>query len=107
MSTKIWKTTANGNLATTGNWTGGTPVSGDDVYFPAGTPAITTGYTSLNNATLSGSLGKVIFQEGYANTQGDASNNVQFTCTRFDYNASGIGYFDLEASTCSPTIYGT
>ncbi len=107
MATKIWKTTADGNLGTTGNWTGGTPVSGDDVIFPAGTPSVTAGLTSLNTATLSGSLASVIFEEGYAGTVGTATTNMQFTCTRLDFNGSGVTYLDLQASSCSPTIYNT
>lgn len=107
MATKIWLSTSNGNLGTTGNWTGGTPVSGDDVIFPAGTPAVTAGLTSLNTATLSGALGKVVFEEGYTGAVGTTSANMQFTCTRFDFKGSGVAYIDLQASAIAPQIFGT
>jgi hypothetical protein len=110
MATKIWKTAAAGNtgsLATSGNYIGGSPAAGDNLYFPAGSANVTAGYTALNTSTLSGGLANVIFQEGYAGTVGDSSNNMQFTCSRLDFNGSGVAYLDLEASTCSPTIYGT
>lgn len=99
MATKIWKTTANGDWGTTGNWTGGTPTTGDDVYIPAGTPAITAG---LNQSAVS--LGAVYFQAGYTNAVASSAAYLQLTCTAFSFAGTGQAYIDLGGSTIGPIV---
>ncbi len=105
MADKIWKLTADGNLGTTGNWTGGTPAAGDNVRFPVGSPAVTTGLTALNTATLSGSLGAVIFEDGASMNVGSVAAPMQITCTRLQgMFTAGQQFFDLQASAIIPRI---
>ncbi len=106
MADKIWLSTANGNLGTGANWSGGTtPVSGDNLRFPVGTPAITAGLTSLNTATLSGSLGAVVFEDGCSMNVASTAAPMQITCTRLQgIFSGGQQFFDLQASAIIPRI---
>ncbi len=108
MANKTWSLTATGDLNTSGNWVpSGVPAATDNVRFPAGSPSITASLTALNTSTLSGSLGSVIFEDGFTGTVGTAGTNMQFTCTRFDFAGTGIAYIDLQASSIAPQIFNT
>src|SRR6185369_2508006 len=106
MANKIWLSTANGNLSTAANWSGGTvPVSGDNVRFPAGSPDVTAGLTALNNSTLSGALAAVIFEDGNTMNVGSSAAPMQFSCTRLQgFFNGGQQFFDLEASNITPHL---
>lgn len=107
MANKTWVgTTGDANVSS--NWSpSGVPVADDNLRFPAGAGAISSNLTVLNASTLSGSLGSVIFEEGYSGAVGTASQSFQFTCTRFEFNGSGVAYIDLEASAIEARVLGT
>lgn len=108
MAKKTWALASTGDLNVSGNWVpSGVPAAADEVHFPAGSPSITGSLTSLNTSTLSGSLGRVVFEVGYAGNVAAAGSNFQFTCTSFEYNGSGTAFIDLQASAISPQILGT
>jgi hypothetical protein len=110
MANKIWSGYDSGNegdLGTAANWIPtGVPEAGDNVLFPRGSNNITDGFSDLNTSTLSGGLGVVVFDE-YDGDAGNSTNYVQFTCSRLEYNASGISYIDIEASAIGPRIRNT
>lgn len=109
MANKTWSLTSTGDLSVAGNWSpSGVPATTDNVFFPAGSPAITGGLTALNTSTLSGPLGSVVFELGYAAAIATSSSRMQFTCTSFDYdNSNGQAWIDLQASAISPQIHST
>ncbi len=109
MANKTWSLTATGDLNVSGNWVpSGVPAATDNVRFPAGSPAVTASLTALNTSTLSGALGAVVFEEGCCVAGiGTYGTNMQFTCTRFEFNAAGTAYIDLEASAIEPQVFGT
>ena len=114
MANKYWLGTGSNpvDLSETDNWSGGAlPVAGDNVHFPSNSPqtGITAGLTALNTATLSGALGAVVFEPGWNAPVGAfGGSNLQFTCSRFEYNATGgQAFIDLQASAIAPRIYST
>ncbi len=108
MANKTWSLTATGDLNTSGNWVpSGVPAATDNVRFPAGSPSITASLTALNTSTLSGSLGSVIFEEGFSGTVGTSTTNMQFTCTLFNFGGTGLAYIDLQASAIAPQVFAT
>lgn len=103
-SNRIWLASGGtaGDLTSAGNWSASTPVANDSARFPANSQAITTNVTGLSNATLSGSLATVIFEDGFAFNVATAATPMKFTATRFEgYFAGGQQFFDLEASNIS------
>lgn len=107
MANKIWVGTT-GDLNTSGNWSpSGVPASGDNVYFPAGSPSVTGSLDALKTATLGGALGAVEFEDGYTGTVGSSSSYMQFTCTSLKFSGTGQAWLNLEASAISPEIRKT
>jgi hypothetical protein len=98
-ATKTWLTTADGNWGTTGNWSGGTPVAGDVVYVPPGTPAITAG---LNQSAVA--LGAVYLQAGYTGAVGTPTAYLQLNCTSLVFAGSGQAYVDVGGSTITAVV---
>jgi hypothetical protein len=108
MATKTWSLTATGDLSVSGNWVpSGVPATTNDVYFPPGSPAVTAGLTALNNATLGGPLGRVVFQPGFNGAVATSTTYMQFTCTSLDFSGTGLAYLDLQASSISPQIHNS
>lgn len=110
MANKLWTGATSGALNVAGNYSpSGVPAAGDNLTFAPGyTNAPSSNLTALNNATLSGALGTVIFAEGWSSTfSSTLASPLQFTCTRLDYWSSGTVYLDLQASTCSPQVFNT
>ena len=111
MADKIWIATTAGSLSTGGNWSGGTvPVAGDNVRFPAGTASVTGGLTALSTATLGGSLGYLIFEEGYTGTVGtDAASPTYMDTTpsRFEFAGEGVSFINLQAANIAATVNKT
>src|SRR5438445_1449845 len=83
--TKIWTGAANGNFNNNGNWTGGTPVAGDDLFFPnTATQLLVTNDFSPNRAFNSLFFqGTNYFVRGnpILVTNGITSDNTQFANT--------------------------
>ncbi len=111
MADKIWLGNDSGNegdLNVAANYDpSGVPVATDNLTIPAGSNAITLNLTALNNATLSGALGKVVVEPGYAQPTGLSTADWQFSCTQFDFSGLGLSYIDLEASAIAPEIRAT
>ena len=106
MANKTWSLTSSGDLNVAGNWSpSGVPAATDNIRFPAGSPSVTASLTALNTATLGGSLGSVIFEDGYTGTVGTSAINMQFTCTLFNFSGTGIAYIDLQASAIAPQVF--
>ena len=107
MADKKWVGTT-GDLNTAGNWSpSGVPSSGDNVYFPAGSPSVTASLDALKTATLGGALAIVEFEDGYTGTVGTSSSYMQFTCTSLKFSGTGQAWLNLEASAISPEIRKT
>lgn len=106
MANKTWVGTTSGSegdWGVAGNWSpSGVPVAADNVRIPAGSYAITG---SLNQSAVA--LGLVIVERGHTQTIGSSAGYLQLTCTRFEYDGSGVSYIDLSASAIPVTVHGT
>ncbi|MBL0922437.1 MAG: hypothetical protein IBJ10_09965 [Phycisphaerales bacterium] len=92
MALKTWKeNAATGNPGTTGNWNGGTPVTGNDVAFNAGSVSVSVG----EDALAAVDLGLVRVESGYAGSHGDEDTPFKFDADELVYNGRGaIAHYD-------------
>ena len=89
MATRRWKTTADGNWGTAGNWEeGAAPVNGDDVYFLAGSVSVTAGLDQNTVALTSLRIGP-----GYTGSIGTSSADMRVDATTFDFAGGGTSYY--------------
>lgn len=103
MAAPVWKTTADGNYSTAGNWsTGSAPANGDTVRIPAGTPAITGG---LDQSAVV--LATFIVEEGMSNAFASIAAYLKINTARFEFSGTGDAYIDLCTTTVSPQIFKT
>ncbi len=79
MATKIWTGGAsNGDWTDAGNWSGGVPVNGDDVFIPEGAEAITT---NLGQSAVTLDSLTVTFAQDIGTAAASLEINVSGVCT--------------------------
>jgi len=107
MADKTWNGTGgtNGDLSDAANWTpSGVPTTSDDVRFTASyTQAVSANLNALTGVTL----GSVVIEKGYSGAIGDTTNDLDLTCTRFEFAGSGVSYIDLQASNITAIVHET
>lgn len=89
-----------GDWSVAGNWApAAVPLATDNVYIPAGSPAITAG---LNQSGVA--LGIVYFQTGYSGTVASSAAYLQLSCSTFIFSGTGQAYIDLSASAIDAIV---
>ena len=102
MANKTWDGSTDGDWNTAANWTpSGVPGVGDDVRIPAGTPAIDA-FDASGTA-----IGDFLVEEGYTNTIGSATADLQIDPDRFEFAGTGLSYIDVSAANIDILIKNT
>lgn len=95
MSDRQWLATADGDLGTAGNWSGGVaPVNGDRVFFNTGAVSVTAGFTDLAAVDLAG----LIFTDDWTGNLGNSSSYCVFDVITELLMQGGTGHW-LKATT--------
>ena len=87
--TKTWTGAVNGNFNNSGNWSGGTPVAGDDLIFPASA----TQFTATNNFSPNREFRSLAFQGA---TYVIGGNTIQITAGISSTNSSGLNTINAD-----------
>lgn len=94
MPSKYWTGGANdGNWSTAGNWNGGVPVTGDDVFIEEGSQAITLGLSQ-------GSVNLASLRISFSGSVGTSSTPLTIGCNSGTVSISGNGsFYKITAGT--------
>lgn len=110
MATRTWKgtdaTTPN-SWSVAGNWVeNSVPVTGDEVYIPSGSAAITAGL-SQSSVTLNALTIQSGFSANIGSTDGALQIGVAAGTNFFVTASGGTQYIDVGSSTCDIEVYST